>query len=379
MFKYQQTNQFFAQVAGGMEELGADELREMNAGDVRPVYRGIYFTADNPTLYRINYTSRLLSRVLAPLVTFKCHDTDYLYRKAKEIPWESLFTVVETFAVFAQVSNSKITHSRFAALRLKDAIVDHFRQKQGTRPDIDRNHPDAWINLHIENDWATISLDASGGALHRRGYRRKRVEAPMQETLAAAIIRLSEWDGSVPFLDPMCGSGTLLCEALMAYCRIPAGLLRKNFGLRLLPDFDGKEWQAVKMRADSEVRELPHGLIRGSDISKRAIAAAKANLRNIPGGGNVKLKISGFQYLPGLENAVIVCNPPYGIRSGDKEHLPAFYKAFGDYLKQRCTGSTAYIYFGDRQFISHIGLKPSWKIPLVNGALDGRLVKFELY
>lgn len=385
MFEYQQKKRFFAQVAGGMEELGAEELAELNARNIYPAYRGIYFEADKAALYRINYTSRLITRVLAPLTSFKCLNTDQLYAKAKSLNWEELLSTDNTFAIFANISNSQITHSRYAALRLKDAIADFFKERFDKRPGVDTEDPDIWINLYIENDRAAISLDTSGGSLHRRGYRKKSVEAPMQEPLAAAIIRLSKWEGAQMLYDPMCGSGTLLSEALMHYSRIPAAYLRKRFGFERLPDFDKTTWESVKREADEKIKKLPdgenstNGIIAGSDISYKAIAAASANLRSLPCGEQIKLKVLDFRSIPGLENAIIVCNPPYGIRSGKKEAMGDFYKSFGDFLKQRCRGSVAYIYFGERELIPHIGLRPSWKMPLVNGALDGRLARFEMY
>ena len=379
MFEYQQTNQFFAQVAGGLEELGAEELSQLNARHIQPSFRGIFFEADKAALYQINYFSRFLTRILAPLIRFQCFHTDSLYKKARAIRWADLFSVNHTFAIFANVSNSKITHSQYAALRLKDAIVDNFRQSFQMRPNIDRINPDVWISLHIENNRATISLDTSGGSLHRRGYRTETVEAPMQETVAAAIIRYVEWDGAMPIYDPMCGSGTLLSEALMAYCHIPAGYLRKGFGFEFLPDFDKEIWQSVKQEAEQQIRQLPDRLIAGSDISANAIKAARTNLQNLPGGDKINLQVMGFQDIPNLNNRIIVCNPPYGIRLGKKKDIGKLYKAFGDFLKQNCQGSTAFIYCGNRDLIPQIGLKPSWKKPLENGGLDGRLVKIEIY
>jgi putative N6-adenine-specific DNA methylase len=379
MLEYQQTHRFFAQVAGGLEELGAEELFKLNANHIRPVFRGIHFEADHAALYRINYTSRYLTRVLAPLISFPCYHTDAIYKKAKAINWAGLFTVDHTFAIFANVSNSKITHSQYAALRLKDAIVDYFRDRFETRPNIERINPDVWINLHIENNRATISLDTSGGSLHRRGYRKKTVEAPMQETVAAAIIRYVEWDGLKPIYDPMCGSGTLLSEALLAHCCIPAGFLRKRFGFEFLPDFDNEIWQSEKKEADQQIRQLPDKLISGSDISSKAVEAARTNFRSLPAGININLTVMDFQNIQNLNDRIIICNPPYGIRLGKKQDIGKFYKAFGDFLKQRCQGSAAVIYFGNRELLKHIGLKPSWKKPLENGGLDGRLAKFEIY
>jgi putative N6-adenine-specific DNA methylase len=290
-----------------------------------------------------------------------------------------LFGLDQTFAVFSTVSHSRINHSRYAALRLKDAIADHFRGSQNRRPSIDKVDPDVWISLHIENDKATISFDTSGGSLHRRGYRRETVEAPMQEMLAAAIVKHTVWDGSRPLYDPMCGSGTLLSEALMAYCQVPSGLLRKRFGFELMPDFDKALWMAVKKDADRRVRPLPRGAISGSDISARAVRAAKQNNQELPFGDRIELKAIDFRRVEDLSGRVIVTNPPYGIRLAKKENLSELYKTLGDFLKQRCKNATAYIYFGNRDLIRHIGLKPAWKKPLASGGLDGRLVKFEIY
>jgi len=379
IYAYQKTNRYFAQIADGMEEIGIEELELLGASDVKPAFRGLYFSADKKTLYRLNYASRLCTRFLAPLLTFDCHSPEYLYKTAYKIDWTSLFDISSTFVISANVSHSIIRHSQYAALCLKDAIVDNFRDKLGKRPDVERINPDIHFNLHIENDKATIYLDTSGGSLHRRGYRSESLEAPMQETLAAAIIRLTQWDGETPLYDPMCGSGTLLCEAMMRYCRIPSGYLRGNFGFKFLPDFDGQLWKSVKKEMDDQIRELPKGLIAGSDVDRQAIDAARAGCRVLPGGEGIKFSNARFQDLPGLEGHTIVCNPPYGKRIGNKRNPGELVKEFGDFLKQRCTGSNAYVYFGERELIKSVGLRTSWKRALKNGSLDGRLVKYELY
>jgi putative N6-adenine-specific DNA methylase len=201
----------------------------------------------------------------------------------------------------------------------------------------------------------------------------------MQETVAAAIIRFSQWDGSVPLYDPLCGSGTLLCEALMAYSHIPAGVFRNRFGFESLPDFDSAVWKQEKKEADGHIRELPQGLVAGSDVSAEAVSAARTNLMGLHFGNNVSVERIDFRESPAIEGQVIVANPPYGIRMGGDEDLDPFYKALGDFLKQKCKGSTAYIYFGERKYIKKIGLKASWKKPITAGGLDGRLVKYEMY
>ena len=378
-YQYQTDGCFFAQIADSIKAAGAAELSDLGARDVRPEFSGIRFTADKQTLYRINYMTRLLSRCLAPLISFPCDDADKLYRKARQVRWEDFFSENHTFAISGNVSDSTISHSKYAALRLKDAIADYFRGKTGDRPSVSVRHPNVRLNLHVRKNRAVISLDTSGGALHRRGYREETVVAPMQETIAAAMIRFSEWDGTVPLYDPMCGSGTLLCEALMRYCHIPAGVFRRRFGFEFLPDFDPALWHKVKKEADGEIKEIPSGLIGGSDVSKEAVRAARTNLMGIHHGHHVNIKRADFRDLPPFENGVVVTNPPYGIRIGGNEDLASFYKSFGDFLKQKCHGSKAFIYFGDRKYIKHIGLKASWKRPIQAGKLDGRLVKYELY
>jgi putative N6-adenine-specific DNA methylase len=380
MFIYQETRTYFAQIAEGFTELAQAELTGLGATQIETAFLGCRFCADPQTLYRINYQSRLTSRILAPLADFPCQDRDDLYRGAKAIPWGRLFGVGQTFAVLASgPGNDQLRHSKFAALCLKDAVADQFRERTGQRPNVDKTRPDIWIHLHLESQRATISLDTSGGALHRRGFRREQTAAPMKETLAAAMVALSGWQGGRPLYDPMCGSGTLLCEALMAAGHIPAGYLRQTFGFFRLPDFDPLLWQQVKKNADTGMRSLSPGLVSGSDQEIRAVKAAQSNCRQLPGGGSVRLSCKPFEQIDKLENHVILCNPPYGIRLRQPGRLEDFYKTFGDFLKQRCRGSEAYLFFGNREMIKWIGLKPAWKKPMRNAGLDGRVVKYELY
>lgn len=379
MTDYQKNETYFAQIADGLEEIGLGELAELGAVDARPVRRGIHFKADRAALYRINYCTRLSTRILAPLKTFVCPDAEAIYRAARDIDWTLFFNLDQTFAVFASTAGSSVPHSQFAGLKLKDAVVDQFRAGCGRRPNVDPRTPDLWINLYVKKDRGTISIDTSGGSLHRRGYRTRSVDAPMQETVAAAMVHLSGWDGRVPLADPMCGSGTLIIEAVMAYCRIPAGYLRTGFGFQHLPDYDPRLWQTVKDAADSRMQKLPERLVYASDVDPHAVAATRANCKLIPNARQVNALRMDFTQIDGLDNRIILCNPPYGIRLTGQEHLDDFYRRLGDFLKQRCKGSEAYIYFGNRDMIKHIGLKPAWKKPLRNGGLDGRLVKFTLY
>ncbi|RMH70564.1 MAG: class I SAM-dependent RNA methyltransferase [Gemmatimonadetes bacterium] len=378
-YLYQQHQQYFAQTSTGIESLAAEELTELGATQVKPVIRGVIFQADNATLYRINYGARLVMRVIAPLIKFECTHPERLYQQTKKINWSHFFQLDQTFAVFANVSRSRIRHSQYAGLKVKDAIADSFRERYRQRPNVNPHHPDVWVNVHIHNDIARLGIDTSGGSLHQRKYRQQAVHAPMQETLAAAIIRLSQWDGSVPLYDPMCGSGTLLAEALMHYCRIPAGLLREKFGFEQLPDFDQQVWHQVEAEANQQMRQLPQGRIQGSDIDPTAIQISKTNLRQLPEGRKITLARRDFRELPGIPQAVIVCNPPYGIRLGKYQDLIPFYQEFGTFLREKCAGSTAYIYTGDPKLVRYLGLKKTWQKKLNNGKIKGILTKFYIY
>jgi len=379
MYLYQKTNRYFAQVADDVKEIAEEELWYLGAEDITSVYRGIYFTATPKALYAINFHARLINRVLAPLISFECYSDEELYKLASRVQWQDFLDSSHTFAIFASVNTSTIKHSKFAALRLKDAIVDYFRNKTAKRPSIDTKNPDLWLNLYIENNRATINLDTSGGSLHRRGYRRETVEAPMIETLAAAIIKYAEWDCSTPLYDPFCGSATLLCEALMYASNMPAAILRRKFGFERLPDFNLSLWNQVKSEELHKIVPISKDLIAGSDISEKAIKVAIQNCSLIDKNHFININQKNIFDIEKIEGKIIICNPPYGIRMGEEKDLSNFYKRLGDFLKQRCVGSTVFIYFGDRNYIKHIGLKPSWKRPLSSGGLDGRLVKYELY
>lgn len=378
MYEYK-TNGFFAQVTGKMENICQEELIELGAKETEVAYKGVYFKADLQTLYRINYTSRLISRVLAPLVSFPCRSTDYLYQKSKKIHWEDFCSLKKTFSISASVSNSRINNSLYASQCLKDGIADYFRSKNGKRPDVEVVNPDVRFNLHIEKDTATISLDTSGESLHKRGYRLLAGEAPMQETLAAAIIRISKWDGQNTLYDPMCGSGTILCEALMHYCRIPAQALRKKFGFYNLPEFNRNEWNKVKADSDSNVRPLLKNIIRGSDKSPDAIKIARKNLSRLPYSDAVELSSTSFDQIKEFESGTLITNPPYGMRLGESEEVQNLYKVFGDFLKTKCAGTSAFIYTGNPELRKFIGLKTTKRIPLDNGKLEGLLLQIDSY
>lgn len=375
---YQEYNTYYAQVSEGLEQYAVEEVLKLGAASATPDFKGINFEANKETLYRIVYCARLLSRVLAPLIKFKAHSEKYLYREIKKMKWDKIFPLNKTFAVTANISNSKINHSKYAALCIKDAIADNFREKYSQRPDVDPKNPDVLINMFMHNNYATISIDASGSAMHKRGYRKDSVTAPMSETIAAAIVYLSKWDGEKKLYDFMCGSGTLITEAAMHYCNIPAGYLKKKFGFFNLPDFDRILWEKVKEDATAKIRKLPPNLIYASDISPEAVRAAKTNLRLLPGIHKVNFSKQDFKEIEQIEDATVLLNPPYGLRLKEDD-TKLFYKELGDFMKQKCKGTDFFIFFGERQYIKSIGLKSSFKIPIAHASLDSRLAKFEIY
>lgn len=379
MLEYQEKQQYFAQTQRGLEPVAREELEELGATQCTETFCGIHFQATPAILYRINYCSRIVNRILAPLVSFKCHSIEDLYKEAFGFPWSLILSQEKTFAIIANVSDSHITHSHYAALKLKDAIADYFRYKTGRRPNVNTRDPDVIFNLNIRKDIAVISLDTSGESLHRRGYRKSSVTAPLQETLAAAIVRLSGWKGEQPLLDPMCGSGTLVIEALMTYCRIPAAFKRETFGFFHLPDFQPFLWKETRDTANRGIRECPENLITGFDIDHAAVQATRHNLEQIPFGFRVHTQEKDFRSIANAQKILIITNPPYGIRMGEKKQSQTLFKELGDFLKQHGNGSTAFILCGDIELTKHIGLKISRRIPLFNGPLDSRLVKIDIY
>ncbi len=380
MYLYQQRRRFYAQTAAGVEELAAEELKRLGAKRVQPGKRGLIFSADPEVLCRVNYRARLISRVLAPLAEFPASTPEQLYLGAKKIDWTRLMTLDQTFAIFANVYRSQVSHSKYAALKVKDCVADMFRARYyGKRPDVDTQDPDLSIGVHILDDMATIFLDCSGGSLHRRGYRMDAVEAPMQETLAAAILDIAKWDGKRPLYDPMCGSGTFLAEAWLKAGNIPAGCLRKKWGFQMLPDHDRRTWIKVKLEEDNAIRTVRGGHIRGSDINPAAVEMTRHNVARIPTGDELRVRTMDYRDIDAIENSVIICNPPYGVRMQPNADMKGFMREFGDFLKQKCKGSDAFIYVGDKELAGELGLKPAFRLPLMNGGLDGRLMKFELY
>lgn len=375
-YETQAPARYFAVVAGSLEKYALQELLELGAEIHQEVPRGFYFSCSQATLYAILYTSRMVQRVLAPLLSFDCHSAKYLYQQAfKNVAWTGLFALHENFSIDCNVSNSFTRHSLFAGQVLKDAICDSFRQRYQERPSYSNKDAEIVFNLHIQNNRATIALDILGCSMHQRGYRKRTVEAPLQETLAAAIVQASAWQGEGVLCDPLCGSGTLVAEALMRICQIPAGYLRNNTRIRHLPGFDAQLWQATIDAANARILDLKKQLIYASDADIEAIEACKINLAALPGGTNVELKCIPFQKLDKEPGRTIICNPPYGVRLENPAGIQRLYRDLGDFLKQNCPASTAYILCGDKDLVKEIRLRAHWTKSFKNGDLDTKLAK----
>ncbi|HDR04171.1 MAG TPA: class I SAM-dependent RNA methyltransferase [Candidatus Marinimicrobia bacterium] len=374
-FEYAHTD-FIIQHGEGLNEFVKAEITEVGAKVNEQGFRVSRFNASPLQLVSLVYTARVSSRILMPLFKFSAFHKNKLYGAVRKFPWHSYISKNESIAVSASVHNSAIKHSQYAALTVKDAIVDEIRSETGVRPDVNVQAPDFHLVLSIQNNNGELSLDLSG-PLHLRGYRQQSSKAPMRETLAGAII-LSIEEKELPIVDLMTGSGTLILEALMNKAKIPSGYLRRDFPLFKIPEFD-ELFQQQKKKMNGEIISPPAGFLTANDHSAPMIETAKYNASALPESAFIHWEQKDFRKLPGFENQVLLCNPPYGIRQGDKKNLQGLYRDLGDFLKKKCTGAAAYIYFGEREFIAAIGLHPKWKKTMRSGALDGRLVKFELY
>ena len=369
----------FAAVPRGAEELAGAELAALGVLEAKPGKGGVAFRTNRAGLYRANLWLRTASRVLVQLALFPCSSPAELYAGVHTIAWQEIITPDMTLAVDCSLRDSSLTHSGFVALKTKDAVVDRIRESCGSRPNVDTTSPDVRINVHLHKNICTISLDSSGDALDRRGYRLERNEAPLRETLAAAVIALTGWDGSIPLADPMCGSGTIPIEAALIASHIPPGLQRQ-FGFQRWRDFDGSLWNSICEEADSDIRRLPTGLVTGYDLDSRALVLARRNTAKAGLEGQIHYFHAALQeFHPEGDTGVIIINPPYGIRLGEEDDLRELYCQIGDVMKKRCRGWTGYVLTGNLELAKYIGLKASRRFVLFNGAIECRLLKYDLY
>ena len=361
----------------GLEEVLAKELTELGASDIEIGNRMVAFTGDKAMLYKANFCLRTAIRILKPIKHFKAQTADEVYDNVKAINWEEYLDAEKSFAVDAVVFSNEFRHSKFVAYKVKDAIVDYFRDKTGERPSVRLNNPDVLLNIHIAEDRCTLSLDSSGESLHRRGYRQEAVEAPLNEVLAAGMILMTGWRGECDLIDPMCGSGTIPTEAALIARNIAPGVFRKEFAFEKWNDFDQELFDSI-YNDESNEREFTHK-IYGYDNNPKANEIAIRNVKAAGLSKDIELKIQAFQqFEQPTEKSIIVTNPPYGERISTDDLL-GLYQMIGERLKHAFTGNDAWILSYRDECFDQIGLKPSVKIPLYNGALECQFRKYQLF
>ena len=363
----------------GLEGVLAEELKKLGAQDIKEGIRSVTFRGDQGFLYKANIALRTAIRILKPIRTCKVYDEEDLYEAIQKIKWEKYLDVEGTFAIGAVVNSKNFTSNyHYIALKSKDAVADYFRHKYSKRPNVDLDYPDVKIHVHIQKDWCTISLDSSGDSLHKRGYRSATNIAPINEVLAAGLVLLSGYSGDENFIDPMCGSGTILIEACMIACKIPANINRKQFAFERWKNYDEDLYFTIQ---DALLKKITNSnfKIMGFDKAPSAVSKAKqniinANLDEFIGVHHVNFFNSTKEV---FGNTTILFNPPYGERLNID--VNEFYKKVGDTLKHNYPNSTAWMITSDMQALKHVGLRTSKRIELKNADLDCKFVKYELY
>ncbi len=361
----------------GLEEVLGAELKKLGGRKVELKNRAVNCEGDLGFLYKINFCSRTALKVLVPILEFKAFNEQKFYEKLYRFNWAEVMDVNQTFAIDATVHSERFTHSQFMTLKMKDAIVDYFQDKFRKRPNVETRNPEIKFHLHIDRDFVTIALDSSGDALFKRGYKREQGEAPINEVLAAGMLQLANWDGKGNFLDPMCGSGTLLIEAAMIAMDLPPQTFRKNFGFQNWKNYDDQLFKKIKEVRINRVKPFD-GKIIGYDIDPKMLSIAKANIASAEMEDIIEVKKQNFfeskkEHFPLL----MVFNPPYDERL--KINQEDFYKKIGDTFKQSYPNTLAWLISSDLEAVKKIGLRPSRKIKLYNGKLETRFLQYEMY
>ncbi|WP_353260049.1 THUMP domain-containing class I SAM-dependent RNA methyltransferase [Prochlorothrix hollandica] len=372
--------EYFATVARGLETLAAAELQRLGAEQVTPDFCGVGFQGDRRLLYRTNLWARIPSHILQVVTRFPCANAEQLYQGIQTVDWSEYLRPNRTFAVNATGKTPALNHSHFTALQVKNAIVDGQQDRFGERSSIDITEPDLRINIHLHDDHCTLTLDSSGTSLHRRGYRPAMGKAPLKETLAAALIHLSAWTPDLAFFDPLCGSGTLPLEAALIGLNIAPGSFRDRFGFETWLDFDLDLWNQLLEESEAGERDSLQAFIGGSDRDPDIVEQARANAHFSSLDSHLSFACRELADVEApADRGVVICNPPYGTRMGDRQELGQFYKLLGDVLKQRFKGWKAYVLSGNKELAMFIGLKSSKRMPVNNGSLACQLLEYELY
>ena len=373
----EQEFELIAKTFMGLEGVLAKELTQLGANNVQTGRRMVSFTGDKEMMYRANFQLHTAIRILKPICHFKARSAEDVYEKVKAIDWGTILDPKNTFSVDSVVYSDEFRNSRFVTYKVKDAIVDWFREKTGTRPNISVSNPDIRLNIHIAEDDATLSLDSSGESLHRRGYRQESVEAPLNEVLAAGMILMTGWNGNTDFIDPMCGSGTILIEAALIAHNISPGVFRKEFAFEKWKDFNQELFDNI-YNDDSQERAFEHH-IYGYDIDMKAVNTAIKNVRAAGLSKDITIQQADFKDFTKPENkSIIIMNPPYGERISTPNLLET-YKMIGERLKHEFSGNDAWVLSYSEECFEQIGLKPSIKIPVFNGSLECEFRKYAMF
>jgi putative N6-adenine-specific DNA methylase len=369
---------FFATCARRLEPLLAAELRELGAAGVAEGRGGVSFRGELETLYRANLWLRTAVRVLWPVLEAPVHSPDELYDAVQTVDWSRYLTPDHTLAVDCNVRDSKLTHSKYAALKVKDAICDQFVRLQGRRPSVDVENPMVALNLHVYRDEAVLSLDSSGESLHKRGYRPILTRAPLNEALAAGLILQTGWRGAVPLVDPMCGSGSLCIEAAWIALRRPPGLTRRRFGFMGWMDFDVELWTGLRDEARRQVRKALDQPVLGYDVRSDAVRFAQGNARAAGIGHLLRFEVRDVRdFRPAGGPGILICNPPYGERIGEEKELKGLYRTLGEVFRERCAGWTLYVFTGNPFLARQVGMKPAATFDFFNGKIPCRLLRYD--
>ena len=372
-----ETFEMVAKTLYGLEEGLAGELLALGANDLQIGRRMVSFTGDKELLYKANFHCRTALRILKPIYHFKAKDADTVYKEVKKVEWEKYLSLDKTFAIDSVVYSEDFNHSKFVAYRTKDAIADYFMEKEGKRPSVRINNPDLYINIHISHNDCTLSIDSSGESLHKRGYRVGQTEAPLNEVLAAGMILMTGWKGESNFIDPMCGSGTLLIEAAMIALNIAPGVYRKEFAFQKWIDYDAELFDRI-YNDDSGERAFDFKCY-GSDSSQGAINTALENVRGAGLMKYIELSVKPFQqYTEAPKPGILVMNPPYGERISSQDLL-GLYSMIGERLKHVFMGYKAWILSYKEECFDKIGLRPEKKVKLMNGSLECEYRCYELF
>ena len=373
-----QDTSFLAKTFYGFEPLLEKELRKLGAKNIKSINRAVSFEGDLGFLYKANLSLRTALRILMPIGRFPVKNQTDLYRAIDRIDWSKWFSAEQSFIIDVTLFSDHFTHSLFVAQKAKDAIVDQFSKREGNRPSVTTENPDIRIQLHLQADQLTISLDSSGNSLHQRGYRIETNIAPINEVLAAGMLLHSGWEGKTYFYDPMCGSGTLAIEAAMIACNIPPSLNRTTFSFMNWKNFDAELYDIIRNSCLSKVREF-RGHIYASDKAPSAVRKAQENIENAGLEEYISVVRSDFFFAdrPSDVPLHIVFNPPYGERLSIDADV--FYGKIGDTLKKEYQGCEAWFITANIEALKSVGLRPSRKIKMFNGKLESRLVNYELY